>query len=151
MSTRTDEIELEALVEKAIQVVASRAAIKGLQVAREFEPVGRIQADPEQLEQVLLNLLGNAVEATEEGELRVATQLAEEGVEIVVQDTGAGIPPEHIERIFDLYFTTKPEGTGLGLSMVHRIVSEHGGRIEVQSKVGEGTQFVVLLPRGAKG
>ena len=148
---RPQEIDLETLVEKAIQVVASRAAVKGLRLAREFEPVGRIQADPEQLEQVLLNLLGNAVEATEEGEIRVATRPAEEGVEIVVQDTGAGIPPEHIERIFDLYFTTKPEGTGLGLSMVHRIVSEHGGRIEVQSKVGEGTQFVVRLPRGTKG
>ena len=77
----------------------------------------------------------------------MATRTATDGIEIVVQDTGTGIPAENMERIFDLYFTTKQEGTGLGLSLVHRIVSEHGGRLDVQSQVGRGTRFIVALPR----
>lgn len=68
-------------------------------------------------------------------------------MEISVADTGRGIPPENLSRIFDLYFTTRPEGTGLGLSLVHRIVAEHGGRIHVESEVGRGTTVTIALPR----
>ena len=85
----------------------------------------------------------------EAGQIRLAARsVADDLVEIVVADTGPGIPPGELERIFDLYFTTKAEGTGLGLSLVHRIVSEHGGRIEVQSALGAGTRFTIQLPRG---
>ena len=98
-----------------------------------------------------MNLLSNAVEATERGEIRleagVAGAAGATGVQIAVRDTGAGIAADQRERIFDLYFTTKAEGAGLGLSLVHRIVSEHGGRIDVQSREGEGATFTVFLPR----
>ena len=66
---------------------------------------------------------------------------------VTVKDSGRGIPPEHLSRIFDLYFTTKERGTGIGLSMVYRIVQMHDGEIEVQSTPGRGTTFRVLLPR----
>ena len=144
---RLRQTELEPLVDRAVQTAAPRAAVKGLTVVPELGGVGPVQADPEQLEQALVNLLNNAVEATERGEIRVATRATAAGAEIVVQDTGAGIEPENLDRIFDLYFTTKPEGTGMGLSLVHRIVSEHGGRMDVQSTPGEGTRIAVLLPR----
>ena len=69
---------------------------------------------------------------------------------MIVEDSGSGIPVEYMERIFDLYFTTKQEGTGLGLSLVHRIVTEHGGRIDVQSLEGRARRFTIRLPRLAE-
>jgi len=141
------EIELDALLEKAAQVIEPQASVKGLKLEKNLGDCGPIEADPDQLEQVLLNLLGNAVEATLEGTIRLRSQAVENGVEIVVEDTGPGIPAEDLERIFDLYFTTKAEGTGLGLSLVHRIVSQHGGRTQVQSQVGQGTRFSIFLNR----
>lgn len=116
---------------------------------RDFAAAGRASVDPEQLEQALLNLLGNAVEATEQGAIRLEARSPEEGwVEIAVEDTGPGISEADLERIFDLYYTTKPEGTGVGLSMVQRIVAEHGGRVAVRSAVDAGTRFTMRLPRG---
>jgi two-component system sensor histidine kinase HydH len=101
------------------------------------------------MQQALLNLLGNAVEATERGFVRLgAGDAGDDAIEITVEDTGKGITEGALERIFDLYYTTKAEGTGLGLSLVHRIVSEHGGRLEVDSEEGRGTRFSLVLPRG---
>ena len=72
-------------------------------------------------------------------------------VEVIIQDTGTGISRRDMERIFDLYFTTKQDGTGLGLSLVHRIVTEHGGHIDVDSQEGHGAKFTIRLPRGRHG
>ncbi len=109
--------------------------------------------DATQIEQVLINLITNAVQAMPDGgKLRVSLGKAEEAVAIAVQDSGIGIPRENLSRIFDPFFTTKPEGqgTGLGLSVSFGIVTHHGGRIEVDSKMGKGTTFTVLLPRTQK-
>jgi len=145
---QVDEVDLESLLQRSVRVITSRAAAKGLTVESDFAGIGRIEADAEQLEQVLLNLLSNAVEATADGEIGLSARaVGDDGVEIVVEDTGAGIPAAQLERIFDLYFTTKAEGTGLGLSLVHRIVSEHEGRINVESEAGAGTIFTLFLPR----
>jgi len=106
--------------------------------------------DATQIEQVLINLITNAVQAMPDGgKLRVSLGQVEEAVAIAVQDSGIGIPRENLSRIFDPFFTTKPEGqgTGLGLSVSYGIVSRHGGRIEVESKIGQGTTFTILLPR----
>jgi signal transduction histidine kinase len=105
--------------------------------------------DATQIEQVLINLFTNAVQAMPNGgSLQIILGRAEGAVAIAVQDTGTGIPPENLSRIFDPFFTTKPEseGTGLGLSVSFGIISQHGGRIDVESKVGFGTTFTVLLP-----
>jgi signal transduction histidine kinase len=113
------------------------------------EPV-RVTYDATQIEQVLINLITNAVQAMPDGgKLRLSLGQAEEAVAIAVQDSGIGIPRENLSRIFDPFFTTKPEGqgTGLGLSVSFGIVARHGGRIEVDSKMGKGTTFTVLLPR----
>ena len=146
---QVDDVDLESLLQRSARVITSRAAAKGLTVVESgFSGIGRIEADAEQLEQVLSNLLSNAVEATADGEIGLSARaIGDDGVEIVVEDTGAGIPAAQLERIFDLYFTTKAEGTGLGLSLVHRIVSEHGGRINVESEAGAGTVFTLFLPR----
>jgi two-component system NtrC family sensor kinase len=105
--------------------------------------------DYQQIEQVLVNLINNAVQAMPNGgSLRVSLGQADGVTAISVQDTGIGIPSENLSRIFDPFFTTKPEGegTGLGLSVSYGIISNHSGRIEVESVPGEGTTFTLLLP-----
>ena len=108
-----------------------------------------VNADAAMLRQALLNLTINACQAMPGGgTLRLAgAPAARDRVEVLVQDTGVGIAPEHLGKIFDLYFTTKDHGTGIGLSMVYRIIQMHDGEIEVESTPGRGTTFRILLPR----
>ncbi len=108
-----------------------------------------VHADPAQIGQVVLNMLLNAIHAiTPPGRIEVATRANEHGVEMVFTDTGAGIPPENINKIFDPFFTTKEgtKGTGLGLAVSYGIIKKHGGDIEVKSATGKGTTFTVRLP-----
>ncbi|MGH9411709.1 MAG: sensor histidine kinase [Vicinamibacterales bacterium] len=108
-----------------------------------------IKADPAMLRQALLNLALNACQAMPNGgALKISCRAAHRGrVEIDVEDTGVGIPPEDLEKIFDLYFTTKEKGSGIGLSMVYRIVQLHDGDVEVQSTPGRGTRFRLVFPQ----
>jgi two-component system sensor histidine kinase HydH len=110
-----------------------------------------VLADPDRLSQALLNLCLNAIQAMETGGvMTLATGTAPDGRALVeVADTGPGISPEHRDRIFDPYFTTKPRGTGLGLPLAHKIVAAHGGEIRVSSRPGGGTAVAVLLPVAA--
>jgi signal transduction histidine kinase len=117
-----------------------------------------IAVDPNQIKQVLLNLVHNALQAMPRGGLlSVSTKLAErEAVEyltVTVRDNGIGIQPEHLERIFEPFFTTRPvgSGTGLGLSVSYGIVNEHGGILEVESQLGQGSCFTVWLLVGEDG
>ena len=121
------------------------------------ENLPAVEGDPEQLKQVLINLVQNAIQAlgTAPGTIRVRTRGPErfadlrasgDFVEIDVADDGPGIPPEQQPNIFVPFFTTKQKGTGLGLAICQRLVKSHGGSISVQSKVGEGSTFVVRLP-----
>jgi signal transduction histidine kinase len=100
------------------------------------------------LRQAILNLALNACQAMPQGGvLRFGARRSTKGrIELSVEDTGTGIQPEHLQRIFDLYFTTRQKGTGIGLSMVYRTVQLHDGDIEVQSTPGVGTTFRVLIP-----
>ncbi len=103
--------------------------------------------DAAQIKQVLVNLIKNAMQAmTRGGKLTLETGNGTDGVWIRVGDTGGGIPQEQLNRIFEPFYTTKKKGSGLGLMIVQRIVREHGGRIELESRVGEGTQFRIWLP-----
>ncbi len=106
-----------------------------------------VEHDERQIHQVLLNLVLNAIQAIEDGGL-VAVSLGRQGVyaTVAVSDSGKGIPPEHLPNIFRPFFTTKGHGTGLGLSLAQRTIEDHGGRIEVRSRLGEGTVFTVFLP-----
>jgi signal transduction histidine kinase len=136
-----------------LQREAERAEVKLAVECAHDTP--KLFAVRDQLHQVLLNLVMNAIHATPPGgRVSVSTSPGEgsEGPEAVleVNDTGAGIPPDDLERIFDPFFTTKDpdQGTGLGLMICHRIVTDHGGTIEVMSRVGEGSRFRVRLPAG---
>ncbi|HEY7727225.1 MAG TPA: ATP-binding protein, partial [Candidatus Eisenbacteria bacterium] len=141
--------------------VADRAARGAAPAAREKQVEVRLEdadtwpalvADADQLQQVLLNLVQNAVQATPPGGSVViragaAPEPPPERVVIEVEDTGTGIAPEHLPRIFDPFYTTRQTGTGLGLFVAHGIVQRHGGLIEVESETGRGTRFRVTLPR----
>ena len=111
-----------------------------------------VRADPDQLRRVLTNVVGNAIEAMR-GEpaphtLELGTALEDGMVEIVVCDTGAGIPPELVNRLFEPYVTTKAGGTGLGMAVVDRIVSEHGGDVEAANRSERGVRIRIRLPVG---
>jgi signal transduction histidine kinase len=115
-----------------------------LKVERGLAPVA---ASAHQIHQVFLNLLLNAIQATPAGgQILVEARRVQDEVQVVVKDSGRGIPPEHLHRIFDPFFTTRPEGTGLGLAITLRIVEGCRGRISVQSQLGEGATFTVHLP-----
>jgi len=124
-----------------------QAITKGIRIG--FEPGERIPVDhdPNQMNQVLLNLLLNAIQAMDKpGAIHVSLDRDKDGAIITVADEGKGIAPEILPNIFRPFFTTKGQGTGLGLSLARRIVEAHGGAINVRSEVGKGTQFTVRLP-----
>ncbi len=121
-----------------------------IRVERDVAPdLPTVQVDRDQILQVLLNLVRNAVEAMPVGgTLRIAARREGGDLVLAVGDSGPGIRPEDLPRVFEPYFTTKAEGTGLGLAIAERIVREHGGRIDVASRPGEGATFAVRLPVG---
>jgi signal transduction histidine kinase len=120
-----------------------------VRVTEDYEQLPTLRCNPSQLNQVFLNLINNAAQAIAgDGTITVKSSLEGDRVRIDVMDTGGGIPPDVLPRIFDDYFTTKPrgEGTGLGLPIAKTIVEEHGGDLTVASKVGVGSTFTVRLP-----
>jgi two-component system NtrC family sensor kinase len=146
--------DVNAIVARALGLVDNQLRVQNIRVTQSLRAdLPAIPADPNQIQQVLINLLVNAADAFADGprEIYVATELVQAAggaaVEIKVADTGAGIPEQHLGRIFEPFFTTKEHrGTGLGLAVVWGIVGEHGGTIEVESRVGSGTTFTVRLP-----
>ncbi|NUN92587.1 MAG: PAS domain-containing protein [Verrucomicrobiae bacterium] len=140
------------LLKETLDVLQPEIEKRGVLVEREFgRDLPRLLADRGQIQQVFFNLVRNGLQAmTSGGILRVRTELVGERLAITVRDTGGGIPPETLQRLFEPYFTTKSEGTGLGLLIVQRVVREHGGLIEVSSEPGRGTTFRVLLPIAEK-
>jgi signal transduction histidine kinase len=152
---RPDELKLQpvqlaALVGDISTAVTPEAQQRGVSVKSDCpETLPAINADPGMLRQALLNLALNACQAMPNGgTLRLSCHANSRGrVEVDVEDTGVGIPPENLERIFDLYFTTKEKGSGIGLSMVYRIVQLHDGEVEVQSTPGHGTRFRLVFPQ----
>src|SRR5262249_32106477 len=146
----TMPVELVGVLDETVRVFAQDRTQAGVQVALELSPgaeSARVLADPAQLRQVVWNLLRNAAEAMPEGGT-VRVGLAREGRRAVLPltDDGIGIGPEEMDHIFEPFFTTKRRGTGLGLPMVHRIITEHGGQVAVESKPGRGTTVRVRLP-----
>jgi signal transduction histidine kinase len=137
--------KLDELVEKAIERIQFPPNVglkKDLQLGDTQVPL-----DEDEIRQVLVNLMENACQAmTSGGTLTVGTKSHAELVEIVIADTGCGIPQEHLSKIFAPFFTTKSRGTGLGLAVVKKIIDRHQGVINVQSKIGEGTAFHIRLP-----
>jgi len=139
-----------ALLTETLRIVEPDAAANGVRVQVDCPPgVPDVQGDPGSLRQALLNLALNACQAmTHGGTLRLTGRgISRRRVAITVEDTGPGIHPDHLPKVFDLYFTTKQGGSGIGLSMVFRTVQLNDGEIEVQSTLGTGTTFRIVLPQ----
>ncbi len=156
---RTDKPQMELasltdLVESSLELIRGRLQRRDIELALHFDAVPRVRCVATQVGQVVLNLLVNALQAIEAnvgqfaGKIDVTLQQAGRDVVVEVADNGCGIEPKDLPRIFDPFYSSKPvgEGTGLGLSITHNIVTGHGGRIEVESRPGEGSRFRVFLP-----
>lgn len=144
------EIEFNDVVNQALDLTAHSAELQHVEVIRELAPsLPKLMADFDQLQQVCTNLILNAIQAMPEGgRLTLHTSANNSQVIIEVQDTGCGISPENMRKLFTPFFTTKEKGkgVGLGLAVAHGIIQRHQGRIEVQTKEGEGTTFTIYLP-----
>ena len=139
---------LESLIEETLSLL--RQEVQDRAIAVELvcpAPVPRIRVDRDQIKQCFFNIIRNAMQAMQNGgRLEIRVSASDHYVAIAFHDTGKGIEPEEMGRIFDPYFTTKQEGSGLGLMIVQRIIQDHGGILEVASKPGEGTRFTLSLP-----
>ena len=141
-------LDLHAVINGALARLSGLPGAERVQVERAYDPaVPPLVGDPVRLEQAVLNLSVNAVEAMSEGgRLTITTRVNDGEVLLDVRDTGSGIAPENLERVFKPFVSTKPLGTGLGLPLVARVVAAHEGRIAVESEVGRGTTFHIRLP-----
>lgn len=150
--TRMQAVEVNALIKEIVGVVAHQFEMAHVTLGLDLGPeVPVIEGDPEKLKQVFMNLLMNAQQSIDgkgHVELTTSRDIEEGNIAITVADTGSGIASDIRDKIFDPFFTTKPtgKGTGLGLSVSYGIVREHGGEIHVESSVGKGTTFTILLP-----
>ncbi len=142
-------VHLKALFDEVVPIIRPEADSRGVHLVVECGNTPDVNGDPAMLRQAFLNLALNACQAMPQGgTLRITCEAARgRRVRVIVADTGVGISPEHLRRVFDLYFTTKPKGSGIGLSMVFRTVQMHDGEIEVESIPGAGTTFRLLLPQ----
>jgi len=147
---------------QALELLEGQAANQGVKIIREFgQELPYCMADRKRIHRCLSNLLTNAIQAMPRGgDLTVNTCLAADPalaasrtdrtsdpmIRVTIADTGQGIPPERLSRIFDPFYTTKEKGLGLGMAITHRIVEDHKGTIDVQSQVGLGTTFIIHLP-----
>ena len=150
--------DLHGLIDKMILLVSPQSNAKKIKVSRQFDPdIMQVWMDTEKMKQVILNLLSNAVDFTPKGgKIELLTKNytdrgKPEVVQIEIKDNGTGIPPSYINKVFDPYFTTKSKsdihkGAGLGLFIAHQNILDHGGTIEVKSKVDEGSVFTLTLP-----
>lgn len=143
-------IAMKGVVEEALEMLQERLSHHHIDVAFQIPgDLPKVWADPDQMTQVLLNLFINALQAMPDGgTLNVSAQLRTDTLVLMIRDTGHGIPPENLNKIFTPFYTTKDigKGTGLGLTIVHSIIEEHGGSIAVESTPSQGTTFTIILP-----
>jgi two-component system sensor histidine kinase HydH len=140
-------VRLSTLIRETLDFLQGTLLNKQVRVETAFAQRDEVLADSGQIKQALLNVLLNSIEAMQgSGRITVSTVQQNGSVAIVVSDTGPGIAKRDLARVFDPFYTTKPSGTGLGLSVVHTIVREHGGRVKIDSEVGKGTRIQMILP-----
>jgi signal transduction histidine kinase len=153
-------MDVRKVLDETLALVAYEMEAQGVLLEKEYAPeLPPVPMDPEQMKQVFLNLLLNAIQAMDQGgQLKVSAALknqlpgARSGrfMEISFRDTGKGIPEDMQTRIFEPFFSTKEEGIGLGLPIAQRIIEEHGGKIRLVSHPGEGTIFYLTFPYGTQ-
>lgn len=144
---------LNDLIGKITELFKLEIKDKQIKFSPELSPdISKIQADEDQVRQILMNVIINAIQAIpKEGEIKIKTEKTllkgEPAIKLIIEDSGIGIPEKDFTQIFDPFFSTKDEGSGLGLSIVYKLVEAHQGEIKVESKEGEGTKFVIFLPQ----
>lgn len=145
---KPERLHVQELLEELVTLVEADAKAAGVRVTLSVPPnLSSLVADRDHLKQVMLNLILNGLQAMPGGgTLTLEAEPAREGLRLIVADTGQGIPPEALPRVFDPYFTTKAKGLGLGLAIARRIIEDHGGTIEVESQPARGSRFSVILP-----
>jgi len=143
---------LQDLLKNLITLFQEEASAQGITLQPEWkDDLSPMRMDSEKLTQALINIMKNGMQAMEKGGiLRIETHPLKDRVSVVISDSGSGIPPDQMEKIFNYYYTTKEKGVGLGLSIAHRIIEAHGGQLKVESKVGTGTKVIVTLPLEGK-
>jgi len=148
------EVSMAEVIDSALETFRDRFERDGIALERQLDTEGLMRGDPEKLRRVVINLIGNAADALEESgqaeprlEVSMGENLAGTEVWVRVKDNGPGIEPEVLERLFSPFFTSKANGTGLGLPICRKLVDAHGGRIEVGSEPGEGAAFVLTFPK----
>jgi two-component system sensor histidine kinase HydH len=154
MTMNRRETAIQTVIQHALRMIESQAREKGVVIQTELQAdVAALLIDPDRIKQVFLNLYLNAIGAMEGGGILSVALLSmtDRRIRIEVRDTGVGIDPKDLDRIFDPYFTTKSSGTGLGLAIVQKIIEAHRGEIQVASTPGLGTTVSVILPEGDSG
>ncbi|MBU0509575.1 PAS domain S-box protein, partial [bacterium] len=149
---RFTELDLNGLILQTIHFMDAEIEANTVRVVFELDTeLPRVWADSQQIRQVLLNIIRNSLQEMKNGGiLTISTQTLRDEVAMAVRDTGPGIPPENLEKIFEAFFTTKAAGSGLGLPVCSQIIRNHNGRIEASSRPGEGAQFIITLPAAGK-
>jgi two-component system sensor histidine kinase HydH len=140
------EVDLNKLVEETATLLEEEAASHSVKIRTTPGNIPRLMLDPDEMKKAVMNILRNGVEAAGQGgSVRVSAGLLDKMVALRIEDSGKGMAPELMGKVFQPYFTTKDGGTGLGLSIAQRVVADHGGRIDVDSAPGEGTVFTIWL------
>jgi signal transduction histidine kinase len=141
-------VDVDSILNSVMDLAQHALDRKSVVMRKEVQPdLPVLHCDPEQLKQVLLNLVINSIQATnQQGTITLSGVTQADKVLLTVEDEGCGIRQENLDKIFDPFFTTKETGTGLGLSVAHQIVEQHGGLLTVQNNAGRGVTFSILLP-----
>ncbi len=154
---RLADVRMVDVLESALETFRDRAARDGVEITRNFDKEGLVQGDADQLRRIVINLVGNGIDAMTEAhverpqlDVSMGENLAGTEVWVRVKDNGSGIPDELREKIFSPFVTSKSGGTGLGLPITKKLVEGHGGTIEVVSEPGQGAEFVLTIPKRAQ-
>jgi len=148
MNAELEYDELNRLIQELVEFLRPELEQAGIDIRLELaEPMPQIRMDERYMKQAVLNVVKNALSAMPDGgTLSIRTAVRGNHLQLRISDTGVGIPDENLEKIFEPYFTTKEFGSGLGLTIVYKIVKEHLGEIAVDSKVGKGASFTLSFP-----
>ena len=146
-SRRMVMADMQSVLSETIRLSEPRIKEKGIQLSKDYNELPEVNVDAVRLQRALLNVILNAIEATANGgEIRISAGTDNGWLYIAVADSGEGIPIDLRDKIFNPFFTTKKDGTGLGLSLAHKIISEHHGSIDLESEIDKGSKFTIRLP-----
>jgi signal transduction histidine kinase len=145
---RPGPTNINELLEDVLGLLVNQSLFHNIKIKKSFfQNLPTIFADATQLKQVFLNIILNAAQAMEgKGNLVISTIQEKKQIKVKIQDTGPGIPPEIMGKLFNPFFTTKEKGTGLGLAISYGIIERHSGKIDIETKLGKGSTFIVSLP-----